>query len=308
MQDRTAELEHFKTQIDLAAFAMATGYAVDRKASSRSSLVLENGSGDKVIVARGLDGHWIYFSVRDDADNGSIIDFVQRREGGSLGDVRKRLRAFLGADHSPALLPTAPPIRAAATDVLRIRARFEGMTALSGHHDYLETERRIPAEVLQSPRFQDRVRSDHFRNAVFPHWNAEGICGYEIKNRGFTGFAPGGSKGLWLSRLQSSDQTLVVCESAIDALSYFALKSPPTAQFCSTAGALNPGQPELLRLAAQRLPPGGRVVLAVDNDPGGDALAGALREALGSLENIEVLEDRPALRGMDWNDELRGLP
>ena len=36
--------------------------------------------GDKVVIAvNGSNGHWIYFSVRDDADNGTIIDFIQNR-------------------------------------------------------------------------------------------------------------------------------------------------------------------------------------------------------------------------------------
>ena len=38
-------------------------------------------SDDKVIIKRGMDGHYVYFSVRDDRDNGSIIDFVQFRQG-----------------------------------------------------------------------------------------------------------------------------------------------------------------------------------------------------------------------------------
>ena len=32
--------------------------------------------GDKIVIAQDEDQHWIYFSVRDDSDNGSIIDFV----------------------------------------------------------------------------------------------------------------------------------------------------------------------------------------------------------------------------------------
>jgi hypothetical protein len=42
-------------------------------------------SGDKVIVRLNPDGHWTYFSVRDDRDNGTVIDFVfHRMPRGSL--------------------------------------------------------------------------------------------------------------------------------------------------------------------------------------------------------------------------------
>jgi hypothetical protein len=41
------------------------------------------------------DRHWIYFTIGEDTDNGSIIDFVQKRKGGNLGDVRRALRPWL---------------------------------------------------------------------------------------------------------------------------------------------------------------------------------------------------------------------
>jgi hypothetical protein len=52
--------------------------------------------------------------------------------------------------------------------------------------------------VLQSPRFAGRLKVDFRSNAIFPHADKDGPCGYEIKNKGFTGFARGGEKGLWL--------------------------------------------------------------------------------------------------------------
>jgi Protein of unknown function (DUF3991) len=61
-------------------------------------------------------------------------------------------------------------------------------------HSYLENERRIPADLFSNPRFFGRIRTDNHKNAIFPHWNQDGLCGYEIKNRNFTGFAPGGEK------------------------------------------------------------------------------------------------------------------
>ena len=66
-------------------------------------------------------------------------------------------------------------------------------------YSYLEKERRLPAVALSSPRFAGRVRIDRRGNTVFPHVDAVGLCGYEIKNRGFTGFASGGEKDLWFS-------------------------------------------------------------------------------------------------------------
>ena len=55
---------------------------------------------------------------------------------------------------------------------------------------------------------------------LFPHRDADGLCGFEIKNAGFTGFAAGGGKALWHSARPESARTVVVCESAFDAMSY----------------------------------------------------------------------------------------
>ena len=82
--DREQELESFKTDINLVGFATSQGYELDVRASSRSSATMRNAAGDKIAVGRAADGHWIYFSVKDDRGHGSTIDFVQHRGGGSL--------------------------------------------------------------------------------------------------------------------------------------------------------------------------------------------------------------------------------
>ena len=55
------ELESFKVGINLTEYAAAQGYAMDTKASSRNSKVMRDAQGDKIVIARGQDGHWIYF-------------------------------------------------------------------------------------------------------------------------------------------------------------------------------------------------------------------------------------------------------
>jgi hypothetical protein len=90
------ELEAFKTNINLTEFAASLGYEMDRRESSRNSVIMRHSSGDEIVVARGLDHHWIYFSVRDDSDSGSIIDFIQNRTGDSFGQIRQKLRPWVG--------------------------------------------------------------------------------------------------------------------------------------------------------------------------------------------------------------------
>ena len=91
-----AELEEFK-RLDLRAYAASLGYTLDRQESWRGSAVMRNAADDKIIIKRENDGHYVYFNVRDDADNGTIIDFALRRKCRSLGGVRKELRPWIGA-------------------------------------------------------------------------------------------------------------------------------------------------------------------------------------------------------------------
>jgi hypothetical protein len=93
------ELHQFKSDINLVQFAIDRyGYQRDRRESSRASHVLRRAAtNDKIVVRRAPDGHWTYFSVRDDRDHGTIIDFVQARgRHDSLGHVREELRQWLG--------------------------------------------------------------------------------------------------------------------------------------------------------------------------------------------------------------------
>ncbi len=52
----------------------------------------------------------------------------------------------------------------------------------------------------------------------------------------FTGFSPGGEKGLWFSSVKRTDTALVLAESGIDALSYAALHPEDNTGVCSRNG------------------------------------------------------------------------
>lgn len=299
------ELENFKTNINLTEYAAVNGYELDRRQSSRNSVIMRHSTGDKIIIARGLDKHWIYFSIRDEADNGSIIDFIQNRKGLSLGEVRKKLRPWIGQG-SP---PKRPPVRfyvqnvaLSSKNLAKVIAAYNCMQAIA-RHPYLEG-RGIPAAVLEDPRFEGRILIDKRCNAIFPHWNRSGICGYEIKNQGFTGFSSGGEKGLWVSRAGDPDSRLVIAESAIDALSHAALFSDPAARYASLGGKMNPAQPELIRAAILNLPKGGEVIAATDADPDGRKLADQI-ETTAAEAGRAFRRHEPPQEGTDWNDQIR---
>ena len=88
------ELEIFK-RIRLHEYAAELGYEVDRDESSKREIVMRK-AGDKIAIRLDTDGHYVYYSFRNQADNGTIIDFIKGRQGKNLGEVRKALRVFQG--------------------------------------------------------------------------------------------------------------------------------------------------------------------------------------------------------------------
>ena len=315
MRERNEELEAFKSEIDLVEFALDRGYQIDRRRTSRTSVAMRHEvNRDRIIVARSADGHYIYASVHDHTDHGSIIDFCQNRDGGNLGQVRKLLRPWIGGSlkttrrRSAAGQISKQVIEPVRTDFEAVAAAFESMRVIESENTYLTGARSIPVLVYGHVRFAGRLRVDARGNVIFPHIQAGGqITGYEIKNEGWTGFASGGAKRLFCSGFGSDDTSLVVTESGIDALSYAALFGIGQKRFMSTAGALNPEQVVLLRSAMQKLSGDAEVVLAVDADEGGDSIAEQIQETFEAVGNatLKFRRHSPSTRGLDWNDVLR---
>jgi hypothetical protein len=299
-----AELDDFKREIDLRQYAVSLGYTLDKRESWRGSAVMRN-AGDKIVIKRDTDGHYVYFSVRDDHDHGTIIDFIHNRQGMSLGETRKELRRWLG--RPPAALHLAfAPLEMTVKDRMQVESEYQGMQDVPPH-PYLERGRRLPRELLSSDRFAGLIRRDQRGNAVFPHFDAEGLCGYELKNWNFTGFAKGGEEGLWTSHAQPDDNKLVFAESTIDALSYAALYPDERTRYASIGGMPNPKQPGLIAAAIARMKPGSEIVSAMDHDQGGRMLSQIIGDACGQpgCRDVSFQIHLPESEGDDWNDVLK---
>lgn len=152
------ELEAFKTTIELRTYAASLGYGLNKRESWRGSSVMPRESDDdKLVVKRDHDGHFVYFSVWDEKDNGSIIDFGMRRRRLNLGQVRKELRPWIGKP-AGALSPF-PSLPVTTRDRLEVETAFRRMRDAS-RHPYLGKERGLPGALLATARFAGRVHID----------------------------------------------------------------------------------------------------------------------------------------------------
>jgi hypothetical protein len=298
------ELHRFKSDIHFLHYAADRyGYRRERRESSVSSHVLRHpATGDKIVVRKDCDGHWTYFSVRDDRDHGTIIDFVQRRgRHPSLGSVREDLRSWLG---TPRPLPETLelPRRSVPAQRRPVAEVFESARVASTC-DYLAA-RGLRPETLSDLRFAGTWRLDKRGNVLFAHRDESGaLTGFEVKSRGFTGFASGGKKTAWQSRAFPGDQSLVMTESAIDALSHYQMYRD-AARYVSMAGAPSSTQMQLLGRLLARLAPGTIVVAALDSDEAGHKIASQIETLTRRLPRLDFRRDAPE-GAKDWTDVLQ---
>lgn len=220
---------------------------------------------DQVIVYKASSGDYLYFNRADDRDKGSVIDFLKNRiehpriagvqasAGKSVwGSVIDNARRFLQVPAtqrpvSPVLQQTMAPVQRGDQYVPDFLLKTAPLTDTR----YLNA-RGLTNETLTNDCFAGRILNHvhegtgkngqpyKFVNTAFPQLYKDKIVGLEIKAQGFRGQAADSlnSSALWLSGIGAKTNTLVVAESAIDALSHYQLKKPNNTLYASTSGQL----------------------------------------------------------------------
>ncbi len=303
---RTEEIERFKTEINLSEYAATVGFVIDRQESSRRSIVMRNAS-DKIAIARNPNMHYVYYSFRDELDNGTIIDFIQNRHERNIGRIRKELRPWIGEGGQS---PTPPVLNYYQKEIepteknrQAILLEFSKQEEITGLHRYLTAERLIPESVYLSARFKGRIYTDKYKNAVFPHYDDNGLCGFEKKNKNYTGFTRGGTKTIWISNCFKTDVRLVVVESGIEALSHYALFKNEGDRYCSMSGSWSEDALKLIINMHNKFK--GETVLAFNNDEPGLRLIEKFKGAIGE-KGKSVSSELPK-EGGDWNELLKQI-
>lgn len=222
------------------------------------------------------------------AGGGGAIDLAMQVGGWDF----KAALAWL-SEHFSLFAPSEPPRRTERLE-LALPPRDDGK--LPRLRRYLFQERRLPECLIEPLIARGTLYADSRSNAVFVLLGEGGNpVGAEIRgttSRPWRAMAPGSRKDLGYFSVGDLDPgALVLCESAIDAVSCLALH--PSTLCLSTAGAR--ANPRWLR---RLLESGKPVYCGFDADATGDAMARAMVEAHPNIQRL-----RPALK--DWNDVLR---
>jgi hypothetical protein len=168
---------------------------------------------------------------------------------------------------------------------------------------YLTKERAIPKPIVDALTSEGKVFADSRRNAVFLCEFNEKTTGAEIRGttgKRFSGMSQGSKRGIGFFTVpHPSPISLVVVESAIDALSYRALHPHDSAIIVSTAGVM-PFCPKLIDLAKNH--DISNIAIAYDNDAAGNDHAEKLAASL-NCNSLIITRNQPD-KFKDWNEVL----
>lgn len=163
---------------------------------------------------------------------------------------------------------------------------------------YLLHDRRLPPQLIEPLIQSGSLYADPKANAVFLLRSPDNTpVGAELRGttlHSWRGMAPGSKKDLGFFSIPTTwVPAIILCESAIDAISCLALH--PQHRCISTAGA-RPNPRWLPSLLAQGL----RIYCGFDTDTTGEAMARAMIALHPSIQRLAPPQH-------DWNDTLRAL-
>jgi hypothetical protein len=228
-----------------------------------------------------------------------FINWNQGRGGGGAIDLAMHLNACAFntaiqwlAQQFPGQEPVPPTAHAVQTDLC---LPVPDATRLVGMQRYLIEQRRLSASFLRPLLHSGQIYADRRANAVFLLRGEDGrAVGAELRGTTATvwhGLAPGSRKDLgYFACGPAHANELVLCESAIDAISCAALY--PDRLCLSTAGA-RPNPAWLSHLQKH----GYHLYCGFDADATGDQMAHAMISFYPAIQRL-----RPPLH--DWNDVL----
>lgn len=288
----TESMKLFARRVDLYSYMLDNmPLLVQRDGSNR----LRWRNHDSLIITRNMG-----YCHNATGETGNAIDFLMRYQSMNFVNAVNSLCAWGGYQYNTHITPItykpsagAIALTAAPAKVFTLPPRTTGSQARL--YGYLCRTRGLSREIVAHLAAQGHLyQAADTNNAVWV--SIAGDYAEQVgtlSNRRFKGILSGSAPNGYITidgrteqEKNTAPHTVYVCESAIDAMSFVQLNPR---QVALSMGGLKPVT--LNRICNDY--PNSEIVLAVDNDPAGDAFAAQTGHS----------RSRPVNK--DWNDDLR---
>ncbi|MEF2229185.1 MAG: MobV family relaxase [Candidatus Cardinium sp.] len=315
------DLEKVKREVNLIQHAASMGYVLNKEKSSKTWAVMVK-EDDKILIKNSpnQNGHWMYKSLVDEQEKGTIVDFMQKRgfsyqsicglSSRHLDDRVVKDQKSLSIEIEDALSQRYIAQEAFDRVVEHQKGNYLACRGIDevtyGCYEGVKVGNQA---VFALYRDINSNGNGVICSTISYQFDAKGSMsddGFFNSTKYFQKELPRGLSVLVDSNV--SVKHIVVSESPIDALSYKQIHKPSEGtMYVSTCGSLSEGvKKELENVFCNARENGWSVTLAFDNDKAGRQMDKEVRELAQSLK-VSCKSSIPS-KGKDWNEELvRGL-
>ena len=311
------DLEKVKREVNLIQHAASMGYVLDKEKSSNTWAVMEK-ENDKILIKNGpnQNGHWMYKSLVDEQEKGTIVDFMQKRgfsyqsicglSSRHLDDRVIKDQKLLSIEIED--ISSQRYIAQEAFDKVVEHKKGNYLSCRGIYEATYECYSDVKVgnqAVFALYRDIDNNGKGTICSTISYQFDAKGTMSDNGCFNSTKYFQKGLPRGL--SVLVDSDvpvKHIVVSESPIDALSYKQLnKMLEGTMYISTCGSLSEGvKKELTNVLSNARENGQSVTLAFDSDKAGRKMDREVRE-LADTCRVNCKSSIPS-QFKDWNEEL----
>jgi len=311
-----SDLDRVKQEVNLIQHAASMGYNLNKDKSSRLWAVMDK-DGDKILIKNSLNknGHWMYSSLVDDKDKGTIVDFMLKR-GFSYRAIRGLSSMHLDDQVVKSQFGLSNDLKDLSVQEKLAKAYFYGIEN-KREENYL-TARGIGASTYQSYIGRSLQVGSSAVFGLYQGLDSQGngrmcstlsyqFCTHQdgtLASKKY--FQKGLSRGLAvLSSSKVSVERIVITESPIDALSHKQLYAEKdSTMYIATCGTIsNSIANEISNILQGASNNNQEVVLAFDKDQGGKNLE-MIVDQLAKPAAIQPIKIAVA-SGKDWNEQLQ---
>ncbi|HZH94359.1 MAG TPA: hypothetical protein VEY06_00680, partial [Flavisolibacter sp.] len=307
-------------RVNLLEFLLNNGYTLDRSKSTLKNPVLSGPNDEKLVLKNASDNKEArYFNATEGTstlDRGNIVQFVKQRIGTEFkADTSLSLYAnvnmvlhdylHLKPEQKRHLMEGNKPTGEKPKEQFLLDL-YDLKPFVASGDTYLEQERKIPKEILESPQFRDRIFVSQYKGRdfiTFPFYDytTKEISGLNFRASDVNTNAINSNKltGMWVSNPPEKIERIVLTESPIDALSHAVCNKPFKDKTLYVANFGNPtlgqyqGLTYMLSMMEHRFDRAPELMMAYDKDVRGNIFA---LQGYNALSNgnyfTSVIEDK----------------